>query len=93
MVKSATALQYVLAGWYGYPNVDTKNNGLNFDSWIARELPYAIIYDAASKIFQMIGQQETSRKYDAPETPGSDGGLVQQQIRMLRIGNTVAAGY
>lgn len=93
MIKSSTALTYVLAGWYGYPNTDTRNDGNLFDSWIARELPYAIIYDAASKIFQQIGQQETSRKYDAPESPGNPGGLVQQQISLLRIGNTTPQGY
>jgi hypothetical protein len=93
MLKSSTSLQYVLAGWYAYPNVDTKNNGLNFDSWIAREMPYAIIYAATSQIFQTIGQNDTSRKYDAPASRDFDGGLVQQQIRMLQISNTVAQGY
>lgn len=93
MIKSSTSLQYVLAGWYAYPNTDTRNNGANFDSWIARENPYAIIYDAASKIFQMIGQLDTSRKYDAPAGPTSDGGLIQQQIKMLTVSNVVAEGY
>lgn len=93
MIKSSTSLRYVLAGWYGFPNVDTKNNGVNFDSWIGQNYPYAIIYDAASKIFQAIGQLDTSRKYDAPETQGSDGGLIQQQIKLLRVSNITPQGY
>lgn len=84
--RSSTALKYVLAGWYAYPDLQA----VTFNSWIARELPYCIVYDAASALFQKMGQNEASRKYDSPTADG--GGLVQQQIRILLINNIVAQG-
>lgn len=93
-VKSSTALQYVLMGWWEFPNVDitTPDGGLsypNFNSWVAIERPYAIIFDAASAMLQKMGKTEASRKYDSPASGTSDGGLVQNEIKRLIADNIV----
>ena len=81
-IKSSTSLAYAQMGWYAYPNVDISNSGANFTSWIANTYPYALIYDASSKIYSGTGQQDQSRKFDSPE---GQGGLVQGEImRILR---------
>lgn len=91
-IKSNTAFQRALIGYYSYPalvpGTDGKYTGMA--SWIATNHPWAIIYHAASKIFTSIGQQDVSRKYDSPAGPGSDGGLVQQQIAIIDRNNIVA---
>lgn len=86
-IKSSTSLQYVLAGWYKFPNLDTAVPA-NFDSWIAVEHPYAIVYDAASAILQTIGMNEASRKFDDPRV-----GLATVAIQQLINSNIVAKGY
>lgn len=88
-MRLSTEEEAFLIGWYCSPLYLQAT----YDSWIARENPYAIIYDAASKVFTAIGQQEMARKYDSPETPISEGGLVAQQVRILRMTNTTAKGY
>lgn len=93
-IKSATALQYALLGWYEFPNIDatTPDSGLtypNYSSWVANERPYAIIYDAASAILQKIGMTDAARKYDSPASGTSDGGLVQNEIKRLIADNIV----
>lgn len=90
--KSSTPVQFLLLAFYQYPNLDTTthDNGLtypNFSSWIAVERPYAIIFDATSKIFTTSGNLDQSRKYDSPATSTSDGGLVQNEIKRLLADN------
>lgn len=84
--KSSTALQYALIGWYQFPNLDASVP-VNFDSWIARDFPYAVIYDAASSVLQKIGMTDAARKYDNPET-----GLATTAIRTLIINNITMQG-
>lgn len=97
--KSSTAVQYGLVGWYQYPNLDytLDANGnpvdsINFDSWVAREFPHAIYYDAASAVLQTIGMTDAARKYDAPAGNGFDGGLATQAMKSLIMNNIVAQG-
>lgn len=85
--KSSTSLQYALMGFYQYPNLDTADDGINFDSWIAREYPYAIIFDAASTILQTIGMTDAARKYDSP-----NGGLVSQWKDIIKLNNITPVG-
>lgn len=89
--KSDTALTQVKVGFYQRPNLtrDTAEDYPQYSSWIAEQHPYAIIYHAASKIFTSIGQLENSRKYDRPASRGDDGGLVQEQIKILDMNNIV----
>lgn len=61
-LKSSTNLSQVKVGWFQFPDI----NVATFTSWIARDYPFAIIYAAESKIFNSIGQQDSSRKMDGP---------------------------
>lgn len=86
-IKSAVPLQYALAAWYAYPSLDISGGGAQYSSWIATEFPYAIIYDAASALLTMIGQQEASRKYDDPKV-----GLATVARDQLHFANITAKG-
>lgn len=85
--KSSTPLRYALMGFYQYPNLDTSDDGVNFDSWIARELPWVIVYDATSTILQSIGMTDAARKYDSP-----NGGLVTVWKEILIKNNILPNG-
>lgn len=91
--KSNTALTQVKVGFYQRPLVEPGEDGNYslFDSWIAREYPYAVIYHAASKIFNSIGQNDNSRKYDRPPSAARNdaGGLVQEQIAIIDMNNII----
>jgi hypothetical protein len=65
--KSDSSFSNMLFGYYAFPNVDTTNNGENFESWIARDFPYAIISVAISAIFNNTGKADVAKKYDAPD--------------------------
>lgn len=84
--KSSSNFQFLLFAYYAFPNVDISNDGANFDSWIARDFPFAIIYHAASAIFSSTGKQEVARKYDGP------GGHVPTWINNLLISNISMTG-
>jgi hypothetical protein len=56
-LKSSTEERYVLMGCYRHPDVTEST----FDSWIAREHPYAIVYGAAQTIFRLIGKTDESK--------------------------------
>lgn len=53
-IRSTSADEHFLLGCYLHPNITDDG----FSSWIAEEYPYAIVYEAASKLFKMIGQDE-----------------------------------
>lgn len=105
-IRSSTALRYGLIGWYAWPNLDIANNNIAqflttptlcsplFNSWIAAEYPYAIIYDAASAMLQKQGQQEAARKYDQLPDPRTNkgAGLVWSHINNLIMANIVSTG-
>jgi hypothetical protein len=93
MIRSSTSLLWALAGWYGWPNCDISNNGAAYNSWIAAEFPYAIVYDAASAILQGIGMTDAARKYDYQTPDGIQSGLVASQVMALRNSNITARGY
>lgn len=94
-IKSSSLLQYALIGWYAFPNVDTTIvngvDGANFYSWIARDYPYAIVYDASSAVLQSIGETDASRAYMAT-TPGAEGQAVRHRINLVNS-SIVAVGY
>lgn len=83
-IRSSGLIQYLLAGWYRNPVITPV---ANYESWIAVDHPFSIIFDAASQVFKSIGFDEQARKYDAPD------GLVAQQIAMIKLSNIQAVGY
>lgn len=80
-IRSSTSLYTVLAGWYQNPFVTDTTKYL---SWVADQVPYAIIFDAASIIFQMLAQQDQARKFDQ---------LVMEQLQMVRSIGIALKGY
>ena len=50
-IRSSTSLQYILVGVYQNPVVTE----VGYNSWIADDHPFAIIYEAAATVFKMIG--------------------------------------
>jgi hypothetical protein len=98
MMKSSTKFQQANIGWYSYPNTDLANIGSGcpaYSSWIANEFPYAIIYHAAGSVLQKTGENESAAAYIKPgnQNTGDPGGLIAQQISMLRNSTVGQTGY
>lgn len=81
VLRSSSAVRYLLAGWYQNPVISPVGN---YASWIADLVPHAIIFDAASLLFQMLQQQEKSRKFD---------NLVLEQLALVKMQGLYAHGY
>jgi len=78
-IKSSTSLQYILFGCYVNPDITETG----YNSWIALDHPYAIIFEAAATIYKAIGQDDQSTTFR---------NLVQEQIQMIRASNIEAEG-
>ena len=78
-IRSETEEQYYLLGCYLNPDITT----VGYNSWIALDHPYAIVYDAAATVFKAIGKDEEASAYR---------GLVGEQLQMLKMSNIVASG-
>lgn len=79
-IKADTSEQGYLVGCYVNPDITSGS----YNSWIALDHPYAIIFDAAATVFKATGKDEEAAAYR---------GLVQEQISMLRASNIIAEGY
>lgn len=78
-IKSSTSLQYILFGCYVNPDITETG----YNSWIALDHPYAIIFEAAATVYKAIGQDDQSTTFR---------NLVQEQIQMIRASNIEAEG-
>lgn len=83
-LKSDTAEQYYLMGCYLHPDITTAA----YNSWIALDHPFAIIYEAAGKVFAGIGKDEEAARYANPQN-----GFVAEQIALLKMSNIGITGY
>ena len=79
-IRTRTATQFFLLGYYAYPNVTEDN----YSSWIADEAQMAIVYEAASIVFKTIGFDEQSAIYKQ---------LVSDEYVELKLTNIIANGY
>jgi len=79
-LKSSTALQYILFGCYLNPNI----NPATYNSWVALDHPFAIVYEAAATLYKMIGQDEQSTMFKR---------LTDEQFQFLRQSNIQAEGF
>ena len=79
-IRSKTQLQYAILGCYRNPDITEAT----YNSWIALDHPYAIVYEAASGVFKMIGDTEQFAAY-------SD--LAGAQMQEVVISNIQATGY
>lgn len=78
-IRSNTTLAHALIGYYRQPVITVSG----FTSWIARDHPYAIVFQAASKLFKMIGKDAEATFYD------NEAG---QQLLEIRMSNIEAEG-
>jgi len=79
-LRACPAVTSVLLGYYAHPNITDAG----YNSWIAREYPYAIVYDAAAKLFKKIGLDEQA------------GAMMRDAAELateMRNSNVVAVGY
>jgi len=79
-IRSSTQLQYTIVGRYDNPDITQAG----YNSWIALDHPYAIIFEAASTVFKMIGDTDQFSAYTQ---------LAGMQLVELRNTNILAQGY
>jgi len=79
-IKSDTAEQYYLLGCYLNPDITSAG----YNSWIAQDHPYCIIFDAAATVFKAVGKDEEAAAYRT---------LNAEQFAMLKTSNIVANGF
>lgn len=78
-INSSTELQYILLGCYLNPDITEDA----YNSWVAVDHPYYIVYEAAITIFKMIGQDEQAAVYKK---------LADEQLMMLKASNIEIEG-
>lgn len=76
-IRSICAEQNFLFGCYVHPNITPDG----YNSWIADEQKFAIIYEAVAIIFKTVGYDEQVPTYRA---------MVADEYAILKIGNIVA---
>lgn len=79
-IRSSTALQYIITGRYDNPDITVAG----YNSWIALDHPYAIVYEAASAVFKMNGDTDQFAAYSQ---------LAGMQLVELRNTNILAQGF
>jgi hypothetical protein len=79
-IRSSTQVQYCIVGRYDNPDITQSG----YNSWVALDHPYAIVFEAASTVFKMIGDTDQFAAYT---------GLAGQQLIELRNSNITAQGY
>lgn len=79
-IRSSTQDQYMLLGCYIHPDITEAT----YSSWIALDHPYAIVYEATSKIFKQTGYDEQAAMMNKE---------VMEQFTLLRNNNIIMQGY
>jgi len=79
-IRSSTEFQYAILGCYVNPNITVSG----YNSWIALDHPYAIVFEAAASVFKMIGETDQFAAYTR---------LAMEHQELLKISNIQAQGY
>lgn len=79
-IKSSTAFQYALMGCYTHPDITDAG----YNSWIAQEHKYAIVFEAVRVVFKTIGFDEQSAGYEE---------LVKEQYAAVDTSQILGKGY
>jgi hypothetical protein len=79
-IKSSTQFQYCILGYYTNPVITPTG----YSSWIALDHPYAIVLEAAEKVFKMTGKTEEFAAYKF---------LRDEEKQRLALSNIQAVGY
>lgn len=74
-IRTAAPIKRVLFGAYLHPVVTPESS---YNSWIANEYPYAIVYEACRAIFKRIGKDSESAEFNR---------LTAEEYRLLLISN------
>jgi len=79
-IKSSTEFQYAILGYYANPNITVAA----YNSWIALDHPYAVVFKAAEIVFKMIGKSEEFAAYKL---------LRDEEMQRLTVSNVQVSGY
>lgn len=79
-IKSSTKEQYYLFGAYLHPDITESG----YNSWIAEDHPFYIVYEAAATVFKAIGKDEEAAAFR---------GMVAEQLQLIKISNISPLGY
>lgn len=79
-LKSSTSLQYILLGCYLNPVVTETD----YNSWIALDHPFAIVYEAAATVYKAIGQDDQATMFKR---------LTDEQYAFIKASNIEVEGY
>ena len=79
-INSSTQEQYYVFGCYIHPDITPAS----FDSWIALDHPWAIIFRAAGIVFKAIGKDEEA---------AANKVMSDEQVQLIRMSNIVAEGF
>lgn len=96
VMKSSTALPMAKLGWYAFPATDIENGFANYQSWVASQYPFTIVYEAAASVFGAVGMNEAAnsiRRPPEPKIPGDTGGPLYRHVQTLLMGSILAKGY
>jgi hypothetical protein len=80
-IRTHNQEQNYLLGCYLNPNITSAG----FNSWVALDHPFAIIYEASATVFKMIGKDDEASAYRTI--------LMPEQIAMLKTSNVVGNGF
>jgi hypothetical protein len=80
-VRSNTKLANALIGCYLHPIISPE---ADYNSWIALDSPYVIIFRAAASVFKIIGKDSERSAFQE---------LWNVQMAELKMANIVASGY
>lgn len=79
-IRSSDQLQYCILGCYLNPDITESG----FNSWLADDHPYAIVFEAAALVFKMIGDTDQFAAYT---------GLAAMQAAEVKVSNIQSYGY
>ncbi len=79
-IRSSDELQYCIVGRYDNPDITETG----YNSWIALDHPYAIVFEAASMIFKAIGDTDQFAAYSQ---------LAAVQAAEVKLSNIQSYGY
>jgi len=92
-IKSSTQFQYGLVSFYQYPEIDKENNYVGYNSWVANEHPFLIVYLAAQMVFRKTGQLDIANTYGViGDTHNPPTGPIGVEIGILRATAITAEG-
>lgn len=79
-ILSSTELQFAILGCYVNPDITVSG----YNSWIALDHPYAIIFEAAAHVFKMVGDTENFAALTA---------VAAVEANNVKISNIQSVGY